>query len=181
MVLAGAHQTWLALDRVAKSNSMVLTSPPTSYSGSGGLFAYLVAVGSSTVSATDTLMPAVTGSAPASAYLGLATTAGVVDINNCVSPYPLFGAAYRMDLSIRFSVTHDFASIPANSSVTNAFTVIGAAVGDFVMVSLETNVTGVVFNAWVSATDTVTVDVYNQTGAPIDLPGALLRIGVTQK
>lgn len=154
---------------------------PTSYTGSGGVFAYLVAIGNGTVSATDTLMPALTGSTPASAYLGLATTAGVVDINNCVSPYPLFGAAYRMDKSIRFSVAHDFASIPANSSVTNVFTVTGAAVGDFVMVSLETNVTGVVFNAWVSATDTVTVDVYNQTGAPIDLPNALLRIGVIQK
>lgn len=68
------------------------------------------------------------------------------------------------------SKTHDWASIAAGAAATTTVTVTGAAVGDYAEWSMSIALGGLVpFNAFVSAGNTVTVGLYNPTGAPIDL------------
>lgn len=70
------------------------------------------------------------------------------------------------------SASLDFPSIAAASQGNLTITVAGAAVGDEVIMGLPAApVAGLVFNAFVSAANTVTVRASNITAAPID-PGA---------
>ena len=67
------------------------------------------------------------------------------------------------------SATLDFPSIAAVSQANLTITVTGAAVGDEVMLSLPAAPTaGIVFNAFVSAANTVTVRATNVTAGAID-------------
>ena len=63
----------------------------------------------------------------------------------------------------------DFPSISAASQADLTITVTGAATGDEVIMSLPAAPTaGLVFNAFVSATNTVTIRASNITGSPIN-------------
>ena len=63
----------------------------------------------------------------------------------------------------------DFGSISAASQADLTITVTGAAVGDEVIMSLPAApAAGLVFNAFVSAANTVTVRASNITGSPVD-------------
>lgn len=73
------------------------------------------------------------------------------------------------------SATYDAPSVAAGGTTTTTVTVTGAALGDFALASFSVTVAGLVVTAYVSATDTVTVVLYNPTGAPIDLASATLR------
>lgn len=67
------------------------------------------------------------------------------------------------------SASLNFPSISAASQADLTITVTGAAVGDEVVMSLPAAPTaGIVFNAFVSATNTVTVRATNVTAAPVD-------------
>lgn len=67
------------------------------------------------------------------------------------------------------TATLDFPSINAVSQADLTITVTGAAVGDEVALALPAAPTaGIVFNAFVSATNTVTVRATNVTAAPVD-------------
>lgn len=67
------------------------------------------------------------------------------------------------------SAALNFPSINAASQADLTITVTGAAVGDEVSLSLPAAPTaGIVFNAFVSAADTVTVRATNITAAPVD-------------
>lgn len=74
----------------------------------------------------------------------------------------------------------DFGSINAAASADLTITVTGAAVGDAVHLGLPAAPTaGIVFNAFVSAADTVTVRATNITAAPVDPVSATYRAVVS--
>ena len=65
--------------------------------------------------------------------------------------------------------TLDFPSISAAGTQTLTVTVPGAAVGDVVAIGLPATVNaGIVFDARVTATDTLTVRAMNITASPVD-------------
>jgi putative Ca2+/H+ antiporter (TMEM165/GDT1 family) len=71
------------------------------------------------------------------------------------------------------SASLNFPSISAVSQADLTITVTGAAVGDEVMMALPAAPTaGLVFNAFVSAADTVTIRASNITASPVDAAAA---------
>jgi len=75
------------------------------------------------------------------------------------------------------SKTHDFADVADGARATTTVTVTGAALGDFVTgVSLSIDAAGGVLNGYVSAANTVTVDLINETGAALNLASATLAV-----
>lgn len=79
------------------------------------------------------------------------------------------------------SAALDFASINAAASADLTITVTGAAVNNVVSLGLPTAPTaGLIFQAFVSATNTVTVRATNITAAPVDAASATYSVVVTQ-
>lgn len=74
------------------------------------------------------------------------------------------------------SKTHDFADTADGARVTTTVTVTGAALGDFVTaVSVGVDQAGVMLDGYVSAADTVTVTLHNETGGAVNLASTTLR------
>lgn len=77
------------------------------------------------------------------------------------------------------SATKDFGSIAAGASEDQTITVTGAAVGDNVSLGLPAApAAGIVFNTFVSATDTVTIRASNITAVPVDPASASYTVQV---
>jgi hypothetical protein len=76
------------------------------------------------------------------------------------------------------SETFDPASIAAGAELSSDFTVTGAAVGDFVMVAPGVDLTDLNMSAFVSAADTVTVNLGNATVGAIDLASSTWKFKV---
>lgn len=76
------------------------------------------------------------------------------------------------------TATIDPASIAAAGSVTAAVTVTGAVLGDFVMVASGVSVGGLSFSASVTAADTVTIVLANNTAGAIDLASSVWKVKV---
>lgn len=71
------------------------------------------------------------------------------------------------------------ASLADGAGATSAITVPGAALGDFVLVSLGIDLVDMTVTGYVQAANTVEVRVQNESGAgPVDLDSATLRIAV---
>jgi hypothetical protein len=79
------------------------------------------------------------------------------------------------------SETFDAASIDDGNEVANEVTVTGAALGDFAFASMGVDVADLVLAAEVTAADTVTVVLANNTGGAIDLASTTLRCVVIPK
>ena len=78
------------------------------------------------------------------------------------------------------TATLNFASIPTHDYEDLTITVTGAVVNDTVTLGLPATVlVGVVYNAWVSAANTVTVRCNNFDAGPRDPASATYRVGVT--
>lgn len=74
------------------------------------------------------------------------------------------------------SVVNDFANIAdAGFSALNV-TCLGAALGDYAVASLGLDIQGMCINAQVTATDVVTVNLYNESGGAIDLASTTVRV-----
>ena len=80
----------------------------------------------------------------------------------------LFGTLVMLD----GSVTWDAASIADGDEVAQEVTVTGAALGDFVLSSLGVDVADLVLTGAVTAANTVTLVLANNTGGAIDLASA---------
>ena len=76
------------------------------------------------------------------------------------------------------SETKDWGSIADGDEATEDVTVTGAALGDFAVGSMSIDVTDLVVTAAVTASDTVTVVVLNNTGGSIDLGSGTLYVRV---
>lgn len=73
------------------------------------------------------------------------------------------------------SATYDAPSLVDAAGATTTVTVTGAALGDFVLVSLSVDIAGITITGYVSAADTVSVRVQNESGGTVDLASATLR------
>ncbi len=83
-----------------------------------------------------------------------------------------FGAPYTYS----GSKTYDAPSIATNGVISTTVTVTNCLPGDFVVASLSTvGTNAVVLSAQVSATNTVTVSIFNPTAAAVDLDSGTLR------
>jgi len=75
------------------------------------------------------------------------------------------------------SKTHDFANVVDGARASTTVTVTDAALGDHVTsVSLSIDAAGGLLHGYVSAADTVTVVLLNETGADLNLASATLRV-----
>ena len=94
------------------------------------------------------------------------STGGTADTSYIVQPMVLSG-----------SKTFDFASVATGaSSATTTVTVTGATLGMYARASVGVDQAGIILNAWVSAADTVSVNVVNLTGGAVDLASTTLRV-----
>lgn len=73
------------------------------------------------------------------------------------------------------SATWDAASIADGDMESKDITVTGAAIGDFVMVSMGVDVTDLVVSGQVTATNVVTATLANNTGGAVDLASTTVR------
>jgi hypothetical protein len=76
------------------------------------------------------------------------------------------------------AATYDTASLADAAGVTTTITVRGAALGDYVLGSFGLDLQGITATWYVSATDTVSVRIQNETGNTIDLASTTLRCRV---
>ena len=86
----------------------------------------------------------------------------------------------RVEVASRFtyavSAAYDPPSIADGAQATTTVTVTGAALGDFVLASFSLSLAGVIMTAYVSAADTVTILLQNETGAAVDLAAGTLKV-----
>jgi hypothetical protein len=73
------------------------------------------------------------------------------------------------------SATWNPGSIAHNAKESKDITVVGAAIGDFCLVSFSLDVQDLILNAQVTATDTVTAVLHNSTGGATDLAEGTVR------
>lgn len=77
----------------------------------------------------------------------------------------------HLAVTLEGSVTYDFGSIASATTSTTTLTITGAAIGHKCLISYSTAPdNGIVFDAYVSAADTVTIRAINITGAAINPP-----------
>ncbi|HYN54398.1 MAG TPA: hypothetical protein VES38_06810 [Methylotenera sp.] len=76
------------------------------------------------------------------------------------------------------SAVYDTASLIDGAGATTTITVTGAALGDFAMVSAGVDLAGITVTAYVSAADTVSVRLQNESGGTLDLASTTLRARV---
>jgi hypothetical protein len=76
------------------------------------------------------------------------------------------------------TATYDPPSLNDGDGATTTVTVTGAALGDFVETSFSLDLQGITTTAWVSAANTVSVRLQNETGGTIDLGSGTLRARV---
>ena len=86
----------------------------------------------------------------------------------------------KISIQVSHSETYDLPAIAAGTTLTQAFVVSGAALGDFVQVSLTQNLSGLMLTAYVSAADQVTLVAYNPTAGTINLPSGTLKLRLTR-
>ena len=79
------------------------------------------------------------------------------------------------------TLTHDFGLIAAQSQATQTVTVLGARIGDVVVVRPTTAVNGIILDGTVTASDTVTVRAVNYSAAGIDPASQVYRVIVFQQ
>ena len=81
-------------------------------------------------------------------------------------------------LGLQATDTWDASSIADGDEEAKEVTVTGAVLGDFALASLSIDVADLVINAAVTAADTVTVILANNTGGAVDLDSATVRVKV---
>ena len=102
------------------------------------------------------------------------------DLKKALSDIAADLAALRSPLSglLTGSATYDAASLLDGAGATTTVTVAGAALGDFAMASLGVDAAGISVTAYVSAANTVSVRLQNESGGTLDLASTTLRVAV---
>jgi hypothetical protein len=109
--------------------------------------------------------------------MALTTFSGPVKSDNGF----IFGTGSTVTSVIKASSSLNFGSINAAASATLTITATGAAVGDAVALGLPAApAAGIVFNAYVSAANTVTIRASNITAAPVDPDAATYTVVVVK-
>lgn len=73
------------------------------------------------------------------------------------------------------SAVYDAASLADGAGATTTVTVTGAALGDYALVSFGVDLQGMTVTAYVSAADTVSVRIQNESGGAVDLASTTIR------
>jgi hypothetical protein len=76
------------------------------------------------------------------------------------------------------SATWDVGSLTDGAGESKDITVTGAAIGDFVLVSMGVDIVDMTISAQVTAADTVTVRIQNESGGTVDLASTTVRVRV---
>lgn len=79
------------------------------------------------------------------------------------------------------SETHDFGSLVDAAGETGSITVVGAALGDFVLVSAGVDILDMTLTGYVQAADTVEYRLQNESGATHDLASTTVSVLVFHK
>lgn len=66
--------------------------------------------------------------------------------------------------------------VASGGSVSTTVSVPGAALGDFVLASYSLDLQGLSLSAYVSSSNTVTILIYNLSGASVDLGSGAIRV-----
>jgi hypothetical protein len=74
------------------------------------------------------------------------------------------------------SATFDPANLADGAGETTTVTATGAALGDFASASFSLNTSGITITSWVSAADTVSVRLQNESGGSLDIGSGTLRV-----
>lgn len=90
------------------------------------------------------------------------------------------GGGTTIDKHISVTTAWDPGAISAAATESKTVTVTGAALGNTAVASFSKDITGFLISAAVTATDTVTVTLYNTTGAPINLASGTVRVDIWQ-
>ena len=141
-------------------------------------------------------VPVNTGTVAANADLYLTSTAGQLDdvvvvgdqVENltaraadsggfatCQLAYPSITSDSSQSARFTGSKTHDWASINSGAQATTTVTVTGAALGMYARASMSVDLQAMQLTAYVSAADTVTCVMKNDSGGAVDLASATLR------
>lgn len=94
-----------------------------------------------------------------------------------VAVLPQTSSASKIGMLIG-AATYDTASLADAAGATTTITVRGAALGDYVIGSFGVDLQGITATWYVSATDTVSVRIQNESGGTIDLASTTLRCRV---
>lgn len=78
------------------------------------------------------------------------------------------------------STAYDPPSISAGASISQAFTLTGALLGDYVQYSFSQNLAGCALTAYVSAADQVTILIQNLTAGTVNLASGTLKLRLTR-
>lgn len=79
------------------------------------------------------------------------------------------------------SATYDAASLADGAGATGTVTVTGAALGDFANVSFGVDLQGITCTAYVSAANTVSFRLQNESGGAVDLASTTVRAMVEKR
>lgn len=77
---------------------------------------------------------------------------------------------------VKATATWDPASIANGATATTTVTVSGAALGDFALASFSLSLSGLSLSAYISAANTVTVVLTNNSGAAVNLASGTLAV-----
>lgn len=86
---------------------------------------------------------------------------------------PVIGSSVRQ---IQGSATYTIGSLNDGIGATFVVTVPGAEIGDYVLMSFSNDLLGLTATAWVSAANTVSVRLQNETGSTVDVGSGTFRI-----
>lgn len=88
--------------------------------------------------------------------------------------------ACPLSMPLTGSATYDPPSLVDGAGTTATVTVTGAALGDFAQASFSLDLQGITVTAWVSAANTVSVRLQNESGGTLDLASGTLRARVVK-
>lgn len=121
------------------------------------------------VSAADTVSVRLQNESTGTVNLASAT------LRVLVLPKAAQGAAVGM---IQGSAVYNTASLGDRAGATTTVAAIGAAIGDYSLVSFELDLVGITVTSYVSAADVVSVRIQNESGGTVDLASTTIRVRV---
>lgn len=168
----------LYLTSVAGTNTITATSSPVITAYKTGQVIWLPPANKTTGAATVNI--AGLGAKALQDRDGGALSAYKYLTANRLHPFVYNGTAFDslIDIPLVGSATWDAGSIADGDEEVTEITVTGAALGDFVQVSFSLDVADLTLTAQVTAANTVTAQLSNNTGGAIDLASGTLTVRV---
>ena len=104
-----------------------------------------------------------------------------IELNLWLSEFYYWVSNLHLNQMLTGSTTWNAGDIADGDEEAKDVTIVGAALGDYVLASLSIDVADLVLTAQVTAADTVTASLSNNTGGAINLASATLYVMVIKK